>query len=73
LRGETLRIWRARTSSPAGDRPGQVVDADSSGILVNCGSDSLLILELQRAGGKRMTATEFMRGFVFVDGELLGA
>ena len=73
LRGEPLRIWRARAMLSHGDRPGQVVDAGSSGILVTCGSGSLLITELQRAGGKRLRAADFLRGFVFVDGEVLGA
>ena len=72
LRGEALRIWRARAASCQGDRPGQVVDASGGGILVTCGSGSLLISELQRAGGKRLAAADFLRGFVFVDGEVLG-
>jgi methionyl-tRNA formyltransferase len=73
LRGEPLRIWRARAMLSEGDRPGRVVDAGSSGILVTCGRGSLLITELQRAGGKRLAAVDFMHGFVFVDGEVLGA
>jgi methionyl-tRNA formyltransferase len=73
LRGEALRIWRVRATLSHGDRPGQVVDTGGSGILVTCGSGSLLITELQRAGGKRLTAADFLRGFVFADGEVLGA
>ena len=73
LRGEVLRIWRARAMSSQGNRPGQIIDAGSSGILVTCGSGSLLISELQRAGGKRLSAADFMRGSVSIDGEVLGA
>jgi methionyl-tRNA formyltransferase len=73
LRGEALRVWRARPMLSEGDRPGQVIEAGRTGILVTCGSGSLLITELQRAGGKRLTAADFTHGFVFVDREVLGA
>jgi methionyl-tRNA formyltransferase len=73
LRGEAMRVWRARPMLSEGDRPGQVIEAGRTGILVTCGSGSLLITELQRAGGKRLKAADFTHGFVFVDREVLGA
>ena len=39
--------------------PGIVLDANASGILVSCGSNSLRVLEMIPAGGKRMQAADF--------------
>jgi methionyl-tRNA formyltransferase len=58
---QLLKIWGADPAEPSG-RPGQVLAADKSGILVACGSGSLRILALQREGGRRMTAQEFLAG-----------
>ena len=66
LNGTTVRIWRAH---PSGDRVadeagvGVVKAADASGLRVACGAGELLITELQRAGGKRVTARDFLSGF----------
>ena len=66
LNGTTIRIWRAVASA---DRVaveadvGVVKAADAYGLRVVCGAGELLITELQRAGGKRVTAREFLSGF----------
>jgi methionyl-tRNA formyltransferase len=57
LRREPIKVWRA-----------QVVNQRlSSGavtpeLVVGCGENALQILELQRPGGKRLAAAEFLRG-----------
>ena len=59
---QLLKIWKAEVvekSGPAGD----VLSADKTGIVVGCGHDALRILELQREGGKRMTAEQFLAGY----------
>ncbi|RYE67754.1 MAG: methionyl-tRNA formyltransferase, partial [Oxalobacteraceae bacterium] len=43
--------------------PGQVLQADAGGIVVACGSDALRLTELQKPGGKRLAAAEFLKGF----------
>ena len=66
LNGTTVRIWRALA---IGDRvtdaeeAGVVKAADANGLRVACGSGELLITELQRAGGKRVMARDFLSGF----------
>ncbi len=72
LRGQPLKIWRARCSSREGE-PGTVLEAGEGGILVGCGSGSLQVSELQRAGGKRLSAAEFLRGTPLTKGDSLGA
>jgi methionyl-tRNA formyltransferase len=59
LAGEPVRIWRAR-AAPGSGAPGTVVDPKR--LLVACGEDALEIGELQRAGGRRLAAGEFLRG-----------
>lgn len=72
LRGETLKIWSARVAPGQGD-PGTVLEAGPAVLRVACGEGVLDILELQRAGGRRLAAGEFLRGVTVRAGERLGA
>ncbi|MGQ0509867.1 MAG: methionyl-tRNA formyltransferase [Betaproteobacteria bacterium] len=72
LRGETLKLWRARCVAGSA-APGEVIAAGAEGIVVACGQGALEIQELQRAGGKRLEAAAFLRGFPVAAGERLGA
>lgn len=56
-----LKIWKAEVVDKSGS-PGEVMSADKTGIVVGCGRDALRILELQREGGRRMNAAEFLAG-----------
>jgi methionyl-tRNA formyltransferase len=66
LAGETIKIWRA-TAIAAGRGsvvPGTIVSLDQHGIGVACGDQGgLEITQLQRPGGKRLAAADFLRGF----------
>jgi methionyl-tRNA formyltransferase len=65
VNGVTVKIWAAElieADSPA--RPGQVLAADAQlGIVVACKSGALRLTELQKPGGKRLPAAEFLKGF----------
>jgi methionyl-tRNA formyltransferase len=63
-----LKIWKAETVEQSG-RTGEILSADRNGILVACGRDALRILELQREGGRRMNAAEFLAGHALNAGE----
>lgn len=71
LRGATLRLWRGRVLPGAAplEAPGTVFDVLPDGIAVACGSGALCITELQRAGGKRLPVSAFLRGFPVTAGE----
>jgi methionyl-tRNA formyltransferase len=70
LRGEPVKIWRAELRAAVGD-PGTVLAASAAGMLVACGEGALLATELQRAGGKRLAAADFLRGCAIQLGERL--
>jgi methionyl-tRNA formyltransferase len=56
--GVELKIWRVRVVDGRSLAPGEVSD----GLVVGCGQGALEILELQRAGGRRLSASDFLRG-----------
>ena len=66
-----LKIWLAEIADESGP-PGQILQADKSGLVVACGAHSLRILELQPESGRRMTAVEFLSGHQLKAGERLG-
>jgi len=66
LGGEVLKVWSARPlapDAPPGTAPGTVLDAGPAGIEVACGQGRLCITAVQRAGGRRLPAADFLRGF----------
>jgi methionyl-tRNA formyltransferase len=71
LGGVQLKIWHGRCATGSG-APGSVLDAGAAGVLVACGEGALLVTELQRAGGTRLSAAEFLRGFPVRIGDRLG-
>jgi len=64
LGARAVRVRRAEAMAAADPaaRPGQVVAAAASGIVVACGEGALRIAELQPAGGRAMTAAAFVAG-----------
>jgi methionyl-tRNA formyltransferase len=70
-RGQPLKVWRAEPAPAATAEPGTVVSADGGGIVVAAGNGCLRLLELQRAGGKRLPAGAFLAGASLHPGERL--
>ena len=62
LGNETVKIWRGRADAAASGRPGEILACTAEGISVACGKGILNATELQRAGGRRLSAAEFLRG-----------
>ncbi|GAB6181072.1 methionyl-tRNA formyltransferase [Desulfotomaculum defluvii] len=71
-----LKIWQ--TAIPAQNQnkveavPGSVLEANSSGLLVQTGQGQIIIKELQLQGSKRMEVGEFLRGKLLLPGTTLG-
>jgi methionyl-tRNA formyltransferase len=72
LAGEPVKVWTAQAeASRSAGVPGQVLAAGADGIRVMTGDGVLVLTELQRAGGKRLAAAEFLRGFALTPGQVL--
>ncbi len=72
LAGTLLKIWRAALAPEAAGAPGSVCEAGAGGIVVACGAGGLRLLEVQRAGGRRLPAATFLAGAPLAAGTRLG-
>ena len=61
LDGTSVKIWKAVPDANGGV-PGTVLSANKDGIVVACGEGALRLCELQKAGGKRLEAGQFLAG-----------
>ncbi|HUL94253.1 MAG TPA: methionyl-tRNA formyltransferase [Burkholderiales bacterium] len=67
LSGMDLKIWSCTVAAGRGE-PGEVLSTDERGLRVACGEGALIVTELQRPGGKRLRAADFLRGFALSAG-----
>ena len=65
VNGVTIKIWGAEAlAAGSGALAGQVLAADAQhGIVIACKQGTLRLTELQKPGGKRLPAAEFLKGF----------
>jgi len=56
-----LKLWKAEPLTTPG-APGVVISADKSRIVIGCGEGALRVTELQREGGRHLSAAEFLAG-----------
>ena len=61
LDGSVLKLWRVEAIAGSG-QPGEVLAADGDGVVIACGEGALRVGELQKAGGKRLSAAQFLAG-----------
>ncbi|CAB3781140.1 Methionyl-tRNA formyltransferase [Paraburkholderia caffeinitolerans] len=73
LDGALLKLWSAGPADgfkvPAGAVPGQILEASSAGVVVACGEGALRVTQLQKPGGKRLPAREFLAGMPLAAGQ----
>lgn len=61
---EAVKVWRAKALDIDHKKPpGTVLSASADGIDIATGKGALRLLELQRAGGKRQSASVFIQGW----------
>jgi methionyl-tRNA formyltransferase len=65
LAGERVRVWKAEIRDPApgtrdSSKPGDIIAASKHGIDIACGEGVLRILKLQRAGGRGISAADYL-------------
>lgn len=65
-RGDAVKLWNARAVAVGvgveARAPGTVIHVSDDGLAVACGAGAVLLTELQRPGGKRLTAAQFLQG-----------
>lgn len=61
LNGQPVKVWQACRTLGQGE-PGRILAVGKDGISVACGDGALRLLELQKAGGKRVSAAQFAAG-----------
>lgn len=67
---QLLKIWGAEIISRPGNA-GEILQAEKIGIIIGCGEDALRITSLQREGGRRMSAAEFLAGHPLTPRQML--
>ena len=75
LGGEVVKVWCSELDScqrPSDVRQGQILLVNDGGITVACGDGCLRLTQLQRPGGKRLLARDFLRGFDLKAGQQFG-
>ncbi|MBI3713015.1 MAG: methionyl-tRNA formyltransferase, partial [Burkholderiales bacterium] len=75
IEGNTIKFWRAEVIKPesASAASGQIIRASAQdGVVIACdsGRSLLRVLELQKPGGKRLPAAEFLQGFNLHAGQI---
>ena len=75
LGGAPVKLWRAEADASATSvaRPGTVLAASADGLVVACGEGALRVIELQPAGGRRMSAAAFVAGRRLAPGDAFDA
>ena len=73
LEADSIKLWAAEPLVLSNGSPGEILSADGNGIVVRCGKDGLRLQQLQKAGGRRLSAAEFLRGHSLSPGMRFGA
>mgnify|MGYP001340938645 CR=1 FL=1 len=69
---QRIRIGKSSTGNASRPLvPGEVVLGSDGNLSIGTGTDSLVIHELQKPGGKMLPVRDFLRGFKIPDGTIL--
>ncbi|SCY77429.1 methionyl-tRNA formyltransferase [Nitrosospira sp. Nl5] len=69
VRGISMKVWQASVAADVADRPGEIVATRRDGIVVGCGNGSLVLEIVQKSGGKKLTAAQFLSGHSLQPGD----
>lgn len=67
--GDILKIWQAQVIPDHSGNSGEILMVGQSGIVVACGSGALQIEIIQKPGGRKLSAADFLAGYVIRAGE----
>ena len=67
LNGEQMKFWNSclpsKVQTYQNAIPGQVLGFSEDGVYVQCGDDAIEILEMQKPGGKKISASACLQGY----------
>ena len=64
VNGTTVKLWHAKADMRQHNaKNGEVISANQDGVYIACADGVLCVSELQKAGGKKLNAKEFIKGF----------
>lgn len=70
LQDNIIKLWQASiVSCTKGYQAGEIIAVNHHSIIVACGQDAISITMLQKAGGKKLTAEQFLAGQLLQPGE----
>jgi len=72
LDGAQLKLWAGEPverSAGSAAEPGEILDVSPAGVVVACGEGALRLTQLQKPGGKRLPAREFLAGMPLAAGQ----
>ncbi|MFL9890856.1 methionyl-tRNA formyltransferase [Paraburkholderia sp. RL17-381-BIF-C] len=68
--GTSIKIWAAvPIDAKTNGAPGTIADISAEGVVVACGEGALRLTQLQKPGGKRLPAREFLAGSTLAVGQ----
>ncbi|GJL72096.1 MAG: methionyl-tRNA formyltransferase [Nitrosomonas sp.] len=70
IRGNVLKIWQAKRAVDISGKPGEIIAIRRDGIIVACGRHAIILETLQKPGGKKLGAAEFLTGYSLQPGEI---
>lgn len=70
IRGNVLKLWQAKSTTDESGIPGEIIAVRRNGIVVACGRNAIILETLQKPGGKKLSAAEFLAGYSLQPGEL---
>jgi methionyl-tRNA formyltransferase len=69
--GEVIKIYKTLPIDTTG-KVGEILSADpKNGLIIACATGAIKVLELQRQGGKRLSAEDFLRGYKIEVGSVI--
>jgi methionyl-tRNA formyltransferase len=70
-RPHLLKIWQAEIVERESGEAGEILEAGNGRLVIACGQQALRIVSLQREGGRRLSAREFLAGHPLRTGDQL--
>lgn len=69
IRSNVLKIWQTKPVVDQSGNPGEIIAIRHEGIVVACGRQAIILETLQKPGGKKLGAAEFLAGYSLQPGE----